>query len=118
MKLIASKSNATILEITETKLDKSVLDSEVKIDGYDLIRSDRNRHGGGIACYIKKERHYNTRGCISSEFDNIFLDLHLPNSKSILIGILYRPPDQSSFLDKVSSAITKLGDLNNQEDIF
>ena len=46
VKLIANKSNATILGISETKLDKTVMDSELYIEGYDLIRSDRNRRGG------------------------------------------------------------------------
>ena len=59
--LIANKSNETILGIPETKLDKTIMDSELNIEGYDLIRSDRNRHGGSVACYIKKERHYNVR---------------------------------------------------------
>ena len=105
VKLIANKSNATILGISETKLDKTVMDSELYIEGYDLIRSDRNRHGGGVACYIKKERHYNVIAICPTDFENIFLDLLLPNSKPILIGILYRPPDQSCFLDIVSSGI-------------
>ena len=43
LKLIANKSNATILGISETKLDKTIMDSELNIEGYDLIRSDRNR---------------------------------------------------------------------------
>ena len=50
VKLIANKSNATIIGISETKLDNTIMDSELKIEGYDLIRSDRNRHGGGVAC--------------------------------------------------------------------
>ena len=52
---------------------------------------------------------------ISYYFENIFLDLLLPNSKPILIGILYRPPDQSGFLDMVSSAIADMEDFDNQE---
>ena len=28
-------------------------DSEVKIDGYNIVRKDRDRHGGGVAAYIK-----------------------------------------------------------------
>ena len=50
-KLIANKSNATILGISETKLDKTIMNSELNIEGYDLIRSDRNRHGGGDMLY-------------------------------------------------------------------
>ena len=45
VKMIANKSNATILGISETKLDKTILDNELLIEGYDLILSDRNRHG-------------------------------------------------------------------------
>ena len=113
--LIANKSNATILGISETKLDNTIMDSELKIEGYDLIRSDRNRHGGGVACYIKKDRHYNVRANCPTNFENIFLDLLLPNSKPILIGILYRPPDQSVFLDMVSSAIADMEDFDKHE---
>ena len=115
VKYIAKRTNATIIGISESKLDKTVLDGELKIDGYDLIRSDRNRHGGGVACYVKTERHYNVRGSSSPEFEHIFIDILLPNSKPILIGILYRPPDQLGFLDKVSSAIGDMGNFDEQE---
>ena len=47
LRLIAQKTNAAVIGISETKLDKSVLDSEVKIDGYEIKISDRDRHGGG-----------------------------------------------------------------------
>ena len=50
-----------------------------------------------------------------TDFENIFLDLLLPNSKPILIGILNRPPDQSGFLDMVSSAIADMEDFDNKE---
>ena len=115
VKLIANKSNATILGISETKLDKTILDNELLIEGYDLIRSDRNRHGEGVACYIMKERHYNVRGNCPPDLENIFIDLLLPNSRPILIGILYRPPDQSGFLGMVSSTIADMQDFDNQE---
>ena len=70
----------------------------------------------GVACYIKKESNYNIRGNCPTNFENIFLDLLLPNSKPILIGIIYRLPDQSGFLDMVSSAIADMEDFDNQED--
>ena len=31
--------------MTESKLDETVLDGEISIDGYESVRSDRNRHG-------------------------------------------------------------------------
>ena len=96
---IARKTRATVIGITESKLDGLVLDGEINIDGYELVRSDRNRHGGGVACYIRSDISFNVRGAFFSEIENIFLDILLPKTKPILIGILYRPPDQSKFLD-------------------
>ena len=57
--MIAIKSNATILGISETKLDKTIMDNELFIEDYDLIRSYWNRYGGGVTSYLKKESHYN-----------------------------------------------------------
>ena len=42
-----------MLGITEAKLDITINNEEVKIDGYNLTLSDRNRKGGSIACYVK-----------------------------------------------------------------
>ena len=55
------------------------------------------------------------KGDFSSEIENIFLDILVPKTKPILIGILYRPPDQSGFLDKLSTAISKASCFDNQE---
>ena len=46
-------SNISVFGIPETKLDNTVNNEKVEIDGYNLIQSYRNRKGGGIACYIK-----------------------------------------------------------------
>ena len=52
LRAVAKKSRATVIGITEPKLDETVLDGEINKDGYELVRSDRNRHRGGVACYI------------------------------------------------------------------
>ena len=44
--------------------------------------------------------------------DEQYLDV---NSTPILIGILYRPPDQSGFLDMVPSAISDMEDFDKHE---
>ena len=90
--IIAKKSRASVIGITESKLDETILDEEINIDGYELARSDRNRHGGGVVCYIRNDISFNVRGDFSSEIENIFSDIFLPKTKPILIGILYRPP--------------------------
>ena len=51
LRKIVKISNPTIIGITETKLDNSIGDSEISIDGYCAIRRDRNRKGGGVICH-------------------------------------------------------------------
>ena len=112
---IAKNSNAAVIGITESKLDKNVFDNEVNIDGYELKRSDRNRQGGGIACYIRKDLSFNLRENSSPDVENIFFDLFLPKAKPILVGMLYRPPSSSGFLKKLDLAISKTENFDNQE---
>ena len=59
--------------ISESKLDDSVPTSEIQIDEYDLLRYDRNRHGGGVACYIRNDLSYNVKSYFSKDTENIFL---------------------------------------------
>ena len=45
---IAKQSNASIIGISESKLDSSIFKSELDIDEYDLIRLDRSRREEGL----------------------------------------------------------------------
>ena len=45
---IARIPNPAVVGITETKIDNSIGDSEISIDGYSTIQRDRNRKGGGV----------------------------------------------------------------------
>ena len=86
--VIAKKSRASVIGITDSKLDKTVLDEEINIDGYELVRSERNRHGVGVVCYIRNNISFILRGDFSSEIENMVLDIFLLKTKPILIGIL------------------------------
>ena len=87
----------------------------MNIDGYEVIRSDRNRHGGGVACNVRNDISFNVRSDFSNEIENIVLDMLLPKTKPILVGILYRPPDQPKFSDKLSTVISRSNTFDNQE---
>ena len=54
-KILLKLSEALVIGISESKLDDSVLSSEIQIQNFDLIRSDRNRHGGGVTCFIRND---------------------------------------------------------------
>ena len=58
MRYFANITNASIFGMSETKLDKTILSSELEVDSYDIVRLDRSRRGGGVACYIKSSIAY------------------------------------------------------------
>ena len=77
-----------ILTLNETRLDNSISDSEVKIPGYDIVRRDRNRNGGGVAMFIRSTISFINRNDLVPEVLN-----SKPNSKPFLVSSCYRPPN-------------------------
>ena len=112
---IANITNASIIGISETKLDKTIWSSELEVDGYDLVRLNRSRGGGGVACYIKSSIAYSHKESFCSNTESIFVDIFLPKSKPILLGILYRPPNKSDFIKHINNVFTETGVLDKQE---
>ena len=96
-----------IICFSETKLDKSVTDGEIKIDNYSCVRKDRSRNGGGVACFIHKSIiAYDVRSDFSDDFENIFIDIILPKTKPILRGVVYRPPLDMHFVENLANSIS------------
>ena len=119
---ISKQTNAALIGISESKLDSSILNPEININGYVLLRRDRNRHGGGVACYIREDINYTVLDIFPSEIESIFIDILLPKTKPFTVGVFYRPPLQVNFLELVAENFDKLsvdekeihilGDLN------
>ena len=42
-----------IICVNKTRLNNTVNNFEVELNKYDLVRKDRNRHGGGVAMFIQ-----------------------------------------------------------------
>ena len=53
LRQVAKDTNSAVIGLSETKPDKTIFDSEISVPNYFLIRIDRNRKGGGVACYIR-----------------------------------------------------------------
>ena len=95
IRFIAKQLNASIIGISESTPDSSILNSELDIDEYDLIRLDRSKRGGGVGCYIRKSLSYSH---FFRNIKSIFIDILFPKSKPILVGVLYQPPDTPDFI--------------------
>ena len=115
---IAKDTNSAVIGLSETKLDKTIFDSEISIPNYSLIRKDRNRKGGGVACYIRGDICFNSQNYLSDEIENISFDLLLPKTKPISIAIVYKLPTDNHFLDYLSRGLN-VNDFNLIEnDLF
>ena len=72
---LVKASKATLAGITDSKLAGSINDCKICIEGYNIIRRDRNRKGGGVVCYVSNKMWINTKNCISNEIENTFIEL-------------------------------------------
>ena len=113
-----------ILAISETHLDNTFDDATVEIQEYSIYRKDRDLYGGGVAMYIQSHIPVKLRNdLMSCDVEMLWLQVHLPHLKPILLGCCYRPPSSSSqYLDNLCEMFDRacdekreiyvLGDLN------
>ena len=119
IKTLALQSNAAVIGISETWLDDSISDSEIEIPNYAVLRTDRNRGGGGVCMYIRKNLSFNHRQDLQNDqLEVVFADLLLPKSKPILTGICYRPPKQTNFYDVMEHCLLHSVNLEERDAIL
>lgn len=109
-------NNIHILALTETHLDSSFSDEFVSIQGYNILRKDRNRHGGGVAIYIQNHIPVKIRNdLMPNSVEALWLQVHLPFVKPVLIGCCYRPPSaNSAYLNELCEMIDNVCDSQNE----
>ena len=64
LRIFISDQTLDILAINETSLDSSINNQEINLPGYDIIRKDINRNGGGVCIYIRSSINYKLRTSI------------------------------------------------------
>ena len=88
-----AKQTFDILALNETRLDNAISDSLIHLPGYNLIRRDRNRSGGGVCAYIRNCINYRRRLDLENEsLELLAIEINKPNSKPFLVLCWYRPP--------------------------
>ena len=81
---------------------------EIQTDYYDLLRCDRNRNCGGVACYIRSDICYLQKDFFPNVIKNIFFEILLPKATPITVGIMYRPPSQTNSLEILNMTFEKV----------
>ena len=91
-----------ILGVTETHLNNNISDEELLISGYRVECKDReNGPCGGTAVYFRDDIQWQRRNDLEvNRIECLWIELLIKRSRSILLGIIYRPPDTSKYLDK------------------
>ena len=96
LKVLMANEPLEILAINESRLDISIPDFHIDINGYNLIRRDRNRNGGGVCVFIRKSIEFKHRTDLEKlELEMIALSIKKPNSKAFLVTAWYRPPNSA-----------------------
>ena len=83
---------------------------DVQIDNYKIIRCNRNRNGGCVACYITNY----IISVFSREIESIFFEILLPNSKPTTVEAIYHPPNQSNILEVLNENMNKIDSISNE----
>lgn len=123
IKLLLANENFHVLGIGETWLDATITDNELKIDEYNLIRKDRNRHGGGVAFYIHESLTYRIFPDCGLNVESLWINIKL-SKHSIKVCNIYRPPNSNSqYFDSILDELEKndifsnhvviMGDMNH-----
>ena len=114
LKLILKNSPFDVIALSETLCDNTIIDSEVCLDDFVLLRKDRNRHGGGVAVLISKRFDYKRRDDLChQDLECLWVELHYPHKPPILIGAFYRPPNATTeFFDKLDSNLEMASSVN------
>ena len=114
-----------VFAITETWLDSPIADSEIfpYTPSINIIRNDRNRHGGGVAFLLSSKVKYVVRSDLcDGNMESLWIELFPKTKRSMLFCCVYRPPSQHSFFDNFLAEcetahlqcprFTVLGDVN------
>ena len=84
--------------IAESWCNSEVGDAELHLQGYNLLRDDRQSGvGGGVMLYIHEELPaVPCKGLNDVGFDNsLWYTISLTNNDMLLVGVLYRAPSSS-----------------------
>ena len=101
--------------VSETKIDETTPSAAIEHPGYNLIRRDRTKSGGGLALYVKK-CYSNLISQVSSDFELIYFKLRIKRTTYNFVTA-YKPPNESCEIFN-SHLEEFIQSLNHNEKVF
>ena len=122
LRILLSRQWFHVFAVNETKLHEAIDDSEMRIEGYDIVRRDRpvnGRNGGGVCFYIRSDINFLVRSDLSStELEILSIEIRKPRTKPFIISTWYRPPNSSTLLYTHLETFVSRLDTENVEHIL
>ena len=114
LKVFIESEAPHIFGINETKLDDTVTDEELRIENYhDIIRKDRNRHGGGVAFYVHKSISFSKlEKLMIQDIEALPIKIKLPKCKPFVAITWYRPEGVVEVFKKFETLISRIDTTN------
>ena len=89
--------NFKIIGLTETWLNDCT-NNIFEMPNYNYTGLNRaNKKGGGVGIYVAKQLEYKIRKDLNTNIEDtietIFIEISVPKGKNIIIGVIYRPPN-------------------------
>ena len=104
------QENFDILCLNETKIDKSISDSEISIPGYVIYRQDRSLHRGGTMTFAAEYLNTKKSSRLSKkDHEAVWIEVKINKAKPIFVCSIYRPPS-SSDIEHVEACCGYLSD--------
>ena len=119
LRLLIEDKKPHIIGINETEIDQFINDSDISIEGYDVVRRDRNKFGGGVALYVHKSINFKVReDLMKYDIETISVQVKIGNYKPFIVTSIYGPPKVPT--DKFSEieALVATIDNENKESII
>lgn len=113
-----SYNKPAVITLSETWLNSNVHDDEIGLDGYNVYRADRGSRGGGVATYVSAN--LSSELIIANEspvhFECLFVRICFHQSKRLIIGNIYRPPNSLS--ESTNNILSTINSLNCSDEII
>ena len=125
LKIYIQKLQFDIFTFSESWLNTNIPNYLIETNNYNILRQDRTwnnngsttpKRGGGIGAYIKNDfvtltTHLSKYNRNNNNIESFWFEIIMPNSKNIIVCVLYRPPELCCFERCLFDFITTTGEI-------
>ena len=124
LRLFIRDKGIHVLGINETKLGEDFPDHLVSIDGFEIVRKDRDKLGGGVALYICDSVNFKVIDFLpANSLELLYIEILPKAARPFFVVSFYLPPSSKvgkseelqhvlSYLESFGREIILLGDTN------